>query len=103
MHNCAMKGTLNKMKILVTGGAGFIGSNISEIYAQKGHEVVVIDNLSRMNLLKKQEKNTDYNWNYLKKYENITARSQDLPPVRNGYLHSLHFNRKIPAYAGMKA
>lgn len=33
-------------KILVTGGAGFIGSNFSNMMAEKGHEVVAIDNLS---------------------------------------------------------
>jgi len=34
------------MKILVTGGAGFIGSNIVDAYINAGHEVVVIDDLS---------------------------------------------------------
>jgi UDP-glucose 4-epimerase len=34
------------MKICITGGAGFIGSNIAEKYLELGHEVVVIDNLS---------------------------------------------------------
>ncbi len=34
------------MKILVTGGAGFIGSNVVDGYIREGHEVVVIDNLS---------------------------------------------------------
>ena len=33
-------------KILVTGGAGFIGSNLSNMMAEKGHEVVAFDNLS---------------------------------------------------------
>ncbi|MDD5759840.1 MAG: NAD-dependent epimerase/dehydratase family protein [Desulfobulbaceae bacterium] len=33
------------MKILVTGGAGFIGSNVVDAYVAAGHEVVVIDNL----------------------------------------------------------
>ncbi len=33
-------------KILVTGGAGFIGSNFSNLMASKGHEVVAFDNLS---------------------------------------------------------
>jgi len=34
------------MKILVTGGAGFIGSNIADELINIGHDVAVIDNLS---------------------------------------------------------
>jgi UDP-glucose 4-epimerase len=33
------------MKILITGGAGFIGSNIADAYLKAGHEVAVLDNL----------------------------------------------------------
>ncbi|MCX6197835.1 MAG: SDR family NAD(P)-dependent oxidoreductase [Bacteroidetes bacterium] len=33
-------------KILITGGAGFIGSNLSLQLLQKGYEVIVLDNLS---------------------------------------------------------
>lgn len=33
-------------KILVTGGAGFIGSNFSNLMAEKGNDVVAFDNLS---------------------------------------------------------
>ncbi|MEE9418024.1 MAG: NAD-dependent epimerase/dehydratase family protein [Desulfatiglandaceae bacterium] len=33
------------MKILVTGGAGFIGSNVVDGYVRAGHEVLVVDNL----------------------------------------------------------
>ena len=33
------------MKILITGGAGFIASNIADAYLEDGHEVAVVDNL----------------------------------------------------------
>ena len=36
------------MKILITGGAGFIGTNCTVSFAGKGHDVVVFDNLSRL-------------------------------------------------------
>lgn len=35
------------MRILVTGGAGFIGSHVVETYLHAGHEVFVVDNLSQ--------------------------------------------------------
>ncbi len=34
------------MKIMVTGGAGFIGSHVVDAYIKAGHDVVVLDNLS---------------------------------------------------------
>lgn len=38
------------MRILVTGGAGFIGSNVVDAYIQAGHEVAVVDDLSEGNI-----------------------------------------------------
>jgi len=35
------------MKAIITGGAGFIGSNAASRYLQRGDEVIIIDNLSR--------------------------------------------------------
>ena len=35
------------MKLLVTGGAGYIGSIVSRLLVQQGHELVVLDNLQR--------------------------------------------------------
>ena len=36
----------DKMKILVTGGAGYIGSHTCVELLNNGHEVVVLDNFS---------------------------------------------------------
>ncbi|MDR3011460.1 MAG: SDR family oxidoreductase [Sphingobacterium sp.] len=49
-------------KILITGGAGFIGSNLVEHFLGKGHQVVVLDNFAtghRHNLVQHSE-NTDF-------------------------------------------
>ena len=37
------------MKILVTGGAGFIGTNLCKYILQKGHSVICIDNFYTSN------------------------------------------------------
>ena len=34
------------MKILVTGGAGFIGSHVVDFLIKENHDVIIIDNLS---------------------------------------------------------
>ncbi|MDQ3008207.1 MAG: GDP-mannose 4,6-dehydratase [bacterium] len=38
------------MKILITGGAGFIASHVADAYVAAGHEVVIVDNLSTGNV-----------------------------------------------------
>jgi len=37
------------MRILITGGAGFIGSAVQDIYLQAGHEVAILDNFAAGN------------------------------------------------------
>ena len=39
------------MKTLVTGGAGFIGSNLVDRLVESGHDVIVLDNLSTGNII----------------------------------------------------
>lgn len=67
------------MVILVIGGAGFIGSHVAEYYAkEKDEEVIVVDNLSRADLLGYKTPNAMYNWNYLKRYDNIKLIKADI-------------------------
>ncbi len=42
------------MKVLVTGGVGFVGSHVSDFYASQGHDVMVFDNLSRKGVKKNE-------------------------------------------------
>ncbi len=43
------------MKTIITGGAGFIGSNAASRYLRRGHQVVVVDNLGRKGVEKNLE------------------------------------------------
>lgn len=49
-------------KILITGGAGFIGSNLVEHFLGKGHQVVVLDNFATGHLhnIEQHINNTDF-------------------------------------------
>lgn len=51
------------MKILVTGGAGFIGSHLIDMLIEKGHEVFAIDDLSTgsMKNIHQHQKNKKFN------------------------------------------
>lgn len=49
------------MKILVTGGAGFIGSHVTRLLLDQGHSVIVVDNLS-----KGHKENIDTRANFIK-------------------------------------
>jgi len=60
------------MKIVVTGGSGFIGSHVCEHFASLGNAVVAYDNLSRASLLQRKEsENTQSNWDFLKTLRHI--------------------------------
>ena len=77
------------MAILVTGGAGYIGSHTCVELLQAGYEVVVLDNLSNAS-----EKSLDrvralgYHWNSYKfqisdnKLTNFTRNSSFIPCIK---------------------
>ncbi len=52
-------------RIVITGGAGFIGSHAAEHFAGRGYRVLVLDNLSRGELLHRPDPNAAFNWDYL--------------------------------------
>ncbi|PIV47361.1 LPS biosynthesis protein WbpP, partial [bacterium (Candidatus Gribaldobacteria) CG02_land_8_20_14_3_00_41_15] len=64
-------------KILITGGAGFIGSNLAEKLAGQGQQVAVLDNLAtgRLSNLKKIENQIQF----------IQADIRDLDSLRESF------------------
>lgn len=55
-------------RVLVTGGAGFVGSHAVEYYAERGADVTALDNLSRVETLEKADESRNtaaYNWEYI--------------------------------------
>jgi UDP-glucose 4-epimerase len=46
-------------KIVITGGAGFIGSHIAECLAKDGHEIVIVDNLDDYYSIDLKKRNID--------------------------------------------
>ncbi len=66
---------MSRLRLLVTGGAGFIGANAVARYMQRGHDVVVVDNLSRP----KSEKNLEWlRRQGVFKFFNTDIRDRDL-------------------------
>ena len=55
---------MNNSKVLVTGGAGFIGSHLVDSLMSSGSKVCVVDNLSAGNLanLKQWRNNQDFSF-----------------------------------------
>jgi len=83
------------MKILITGGAGFIGSNAANYFLSQGHDVAIFDNFSR--------KGTESNLEWLKKnYPGIkvirgdTRKFDDIKnAVAEGYDVLLHLAAQV--------
>jgi UDP-glucose 4-epimerase len=76
------------MEVLVTGGAGFIGSNIVDGLIEAGYQVIVVDNLSTG----KKE-----NLNEQAEFYNLDLRDQELKEVfkENEISHVIHHAAQI--------
>lgn len=68
------------MKVLVTGGAGFIGSHVVDMLVNSGHEVVIVDDLSTGRLS---------NLNPAARFYQVDIRSAELEEV---------FAKELPDY-----
>lgn len=67
------------MKILVTGGKGFIGSKIVEMLSNDGHKVTVVDNHDTYGIMTKQELDKLYEWRTRNwKSENVSMIPGDI-------------------------
>ena len=68
------------MRILITGGAGLVGSHAAEYYAKRGDDVIVLDSLMRSQLFGYHRRTVEYNWDFLKRYPKVRRIKGD---VRN--------------------
>lgn len=65
-------------RILITGGAGFIGSHAAAHFANRGWSVRILDNLSRGTLLHKVDPNARHNWDRLGSLPDIERIEGDI-------------------------
>ncbi len=74
-----IQGKSTVMKILVTGGKGFIGSKIVEMLSNDGHKVTVVDNHDTYGIMTKQELYKLYEWRTRNwKSENVSMIPGDI-------------------------
>jgi CDP-paratose 2-epimerase len=59
-------------KVVITGGAGFVGSHTAEAFARGGWEVSILDNLARANSFNRSGTDSaTYNWAYLRQVTGV--------------------------------
>lgn len=84
------------MRVLVTGGAGFLGSNLTVKLLESGHEVVVIDNLSMGSLDNLSSCKDHKNLSFIEADVTLPATFEQLDDNFDRIVHLAAF--KIPRY-----
>lgn len=83
------------MKILITGGAGFIGSNLSKELLRQGHQVIAVDNLIT---------GSESNIEHLKSDPNFTFINHDVTlPLPDDISAEIVYHLASPASPNMKS
>ncbi|MBN2379848.1 NAD-dependent epimerase/dehydratase family protein [candidate division WOR-3 bacterium] len=82
-------------KILVTGGAGFIGSHVAEAYLEAGHQVAVLDNLSTGKKENIPAEATFYHADLTSRKTLETAFSEFKPEILNHHAAQISVNRSV--------
>ncbi len=82
------------MKILVTGGAGFIGSNVVDAYVDAGHQVVVVDNLASGNRANLNPAATFYEVD-IRGAELLEVMEKERPEVVNHHAAHIDVRRSV--------
>ena len=97
-----MQNNRKKMKILITGGAGYVGSHLTKYLLKKNYKIDIIDDLSNSKLAVIQ---------YLKKNKNFgifykinIGNKKKLPNIlkKNKYDVLIHLAAKIDARESLK-
>lgn len=83
------------MKILVTGGAGFIGSHVVDAYVEQGHEVIIIDNLKTGNKKNVNQKARFYNCNIQDTAAILEIFEKEKPEVVNHHAAQMNVRHSI--------
>lgn len=83
------------MKILITGGAGFIGSHIVDAYIKEGHEVIIIDNLKTGNKKNLNPQATFYECDICDAKTTLTIFEKEKPDIVNHHAAQVNVRKSI--------
>lgn len=89
------------MQILITGGAGFVGANLSFYFKEKGHQIIAFDNLARRgsetNLPEFKKRGIEFIHGDIRNKEDFFHIKADVvlecsaqPSVLNGYINPVY-------------